>query len=214
METLLPFQSTLPERLSRIGENYRWFLAAGIAFILAGFVALNWPINSTVALTYAIGILFAVSGVVHAVQAIRLRKEETGIGWQICLSAIGFAAGALMLKYPMSGLLGVGMTLTFYFLIGAVIKGVVAFGMQPLSGWGWVLTSAIASFVLGAYMIATFPLSALWVPGLLLGLDFIVHGSSLVGFSFRLKNVHRRIAGLGEHIDRTSEQVESTRRAA
>lgn len=200
---------TLSERLSRAGKNWAWFLAVGIVFALTGLVAINWPVNSTVALTYALGILFAVSGILNTIQAIRLRKEETGIGWQIFLSVISFSAGALMLKYPMSGLLGVAMTLTFYFFVSAAAKMVVAFGMRPISGWGWALTSAAASFIIGVYMIATFPISALWVPGLLLGLDFVVHGSSLIGFSFRLKTMHQRIVGLADRIT-----IESERKAA
>ncbi|MDR3607785.1 MAG: HdeD family acid-resistance protein [Oligoflexia bacterium] len=187
----------MPEQLSRLGQNWGWFLAAGISFIVFGIAALTWPVTSTLGLTFALGALFTVSGVVNIIQSIRLRKE-TGNGWHVLQAVTALAAGLLILRYPASGMLGIAIAMTFYFFVSAAAKGVIAFGMRPLAGWGWALASAIASFILGAYMIATFPISALWVPGLLLGIDFIFHGSSLIGFSSDLKNVHRKLRQIGE----------------
>jgi hypothetical protein len=39
-------------------------------------------------------------------------------------------------------------------------------------------------------MIATFPISALWVPGALLGIEFVIYGISMIGFSFGLRRLH------------------------
>ncbi len=170
----------------QMGRNWGWFLAAGIAFCLAGLAAFLWPVASTLSLAFALGVFFTVGGAIALIQAFRLRGES-GNGWRAFHGIAALVAGILMLRYPAGGMLGVAIAMTFYFLVSAAAKGVIALGMRPEQGWGWAMASAVASLCLGIYMIATFPVSALWVPGFLLGLDFAVHGSSLIGFSLTLR---------------------------
>ena len=59
-----------------------------------------------------------------------------------------------------------------------------------------VVTLTSAAPLLGARlagMLATFPVSALWIPGVILGIEFVVHGCSLMGFSLDLRKVHREV---------------------
>lgn len=183
---------TLPEQLAQMGRKWGWFLIAGLANIILGIVAFSLPINSTIGLTFALGILFVVGGSLQVIHTIQLRNE-VGNGWRMFHAAIGMVAGVLMLRYPGAGMIGVAIAMTFYFFVSAAAKTVLALGLRPHRGWGWAFASAVASFCLGAYIIATFPVSALWVPGFLLGIDLVILGLSLVGFSFDLKNVHGNI---------------------
>jgi len=182
----------LPEQLDRLARGWGWFLAAGIAYIILGVIAYGWPVASTVTLTFFLGMILIVGGIVHAIEAVRL-KGETGSGSRAFQAVVGFAAGVLMLRYPGTGMMGITLALAFYFFSSAGTKGVVAFGMRPHKGWGWALFSAAVSFALGVYILASFPTSALWVPGFLLGVEFVVYGASLIGFSLNLKNVHGRV---------------------
>jgi len=185
--------SDLPEHLGRMGRNWGWVLVAGVAYIVIGIFAFNWPISSTIGLTFALGVLFVVTGIVQGIHSIQFRKEA-GIGWRIFQTVAALAAGILMLRFPGAGMLGVAIAMTFYFFVSAAAKGVLSMGMYPHKGWGWALTSAVASFLLGFYIMSTFPISALWVPGVILGIDLVVMGISLIGFSFSLKKVHQRIS--------------------
>jgi uncharacterized membrane protein HdeD (DUF308 family) len=103
---------------------------------------------------------------------------------------VALAAGIVILRFPDAGMLGIAIVLTFYFTMSAAAKWVLALGMRPHRGWIWAFLSATASFLLGMYIIMTFPFSALWLPGFLLGIDLIILGSSLIGFSFNLKKLH------------------------
>lgn len=202
--------SSIPQsmrnQVAQVGRNWGWLLAAGVCFIALGVTAYMWPVDSTVSLTFALGVLFVIGGVVRIFQAIQLRKE-IGTGWRVFDAFLALAAGVLLLRYPQSGVLGVAITMIFFFFMSAVTKSAVAFATRPLPGSGWAFVSAIASFALGIYMIATFPVSALWVPGALLGIEFVIYGASLIGISFNLKKLHREI---GQEVGRPTE----TRRAA
>jgi uncharacterized membrane protein HdeD (DUF308 family) len=198
--------SSLRDDLGRIGKNWGWITGVGVSFIILGVVAYVWPVVSTVALTLALGWFFVVGGIVRIAQAIQLRNE-IGTGWRVFDAILSLAAGVLLLRYPGGGMFAVAIAMTFFFFMSAVSKATVAFAMRPLPGSGWAFVSAIASLALGIYMIATFPISALWVPGALLGIDFIIYGVSLIGVSFNLRNLHREI-------DQTVSKPTDTRRAA
>jgi uncharacterized membrane protein HdeD (DUF308 family) len=181
-----------PEQLTPLGRHWAWVLTAGLAYITLGIVALSWPITSTVSLTFVLGALFVAIGLLQTIHCIRL-GAAAGNGWRIFQALAALVAGGLILRYPEAGMLGIAITMAFYFFVSAAAKGAIAWDLRPHSGWGWQFTSAVASFFLGAFIIATFPFSAIWVPGIILGIDLIVMGASLVGFSVDLKNVQGAI---------------------
>lgn len=179
---------------SEFGKNWGWVLAAGIGYVIIGLIAFRWPVSSTVGLTFVLGVIFLVAGIVQGIHAFQIRKEA-GTFWRLLESIAALAAGILMLRYPAAGMLGITIVLAFYFLVGAATKFVLAFDMRPLKGWVWVLLSAASSLILGIYILAAFPVSALWVPGFILGVDLVIEGLSLTRISFDLKNFHQRLEG-------------------
>lgn len=201
----LPVVSTLHKELARLGKGWGWLFASGIGFVLLGIAAYLWPVASTVTLTLAMGWLLVIGGFVRIIQFFELRKY-VGTGWRAFDALLSLAAGVLILRYPGGGMLAIAIAMIFFFFMSAVTQGSVALATRPLPGSGWAFMSAIVSFALGIYMIATFPISALWVPGLLLGIDFFVHGISLMGISARLRKMHHEMKPIERPIE--------TRRAA
>jgi uncharacterized membrane protein HdeD (DUF308 family) len=48
------------------------------------------------------------------------------------------------------------------------------------SSWGWVLASGISDLILAAIIILGWPISAVWVLGLLVGVNLITSGWAIV----------------------------------
>ena len=75
-------------------------------------------------------------------------------------------------------------TLTFllaaYFVATGVVKAVAAFQLRPIGGWAWALASAAASILLGLVVFSGFPGSATWAIGLLVGIDLLFYGMTLL----------------------------------
>jgi uncharacterized membrane protein HdeD (DUF308 family) len=61
------------------------------------------------------------------------------------------------------------------------VKAVAAFQLRPVRGWGWALASAVASIVLGLIVFSGWPGTALWVLGLMVGIDLLFYGWALLG---------------------------------
>jgi uncharacterized membrane protein HdeD (DUF308 family) len=192
-----------------LGLSPGWMLAGGVITVVLGVIAFRSPVASSLGVTIAIGALLLADGVVRLVHAIRERRHQTGSS-RFFLAIVSIIAGGLVLFYPGAGLLGVAVALSFYFFATAGSQWVLASAMGPNSGRGWVIASSIASFALGVYIIANFPLSALWVPGMLLGIELVIMGASMIGVSFRLRRFEKGVEEIHERIEKPPEE----RRAA
>jgi uncharacterized membrane protein HdeD (DUF308 family) len=49
--------------------------------------------------------------------------------------------------------------------------------VRPLAGWGWLIAGGLGSMVVGVILLIGWPATALWVTGLLLGINLVFTGS-------------------------------------
>lgn len=174
----------------RLGRSWGWVLAGGLASILLGIIALSLPVATSLGLTLALGVILVVSGLILLVQAVRLRSEY-GSGARFLQAAIALLIGALMLRFPDGGLMGIALALSFYFFLRAAVEWMFSAFFVPGRGRFWGYLGAALSFVLGLFIVFTFPFSALWVPGTLLGVDLIFSGAMTVAIAMALKKAQR-----------------------
>lgn len=175
-------------------QNWGWILAVGIALVLLGVFAFAWPVVSTLSLVYYLGASFIAIGLIVGFQSVMFISEP-GSGWHLLHAAVAVIAGILIFRYPGAGIVSVAMMLTFYFLMTAGAKAMLAYSMGSKRGTGLLYVSAACSFLLAVYILATFPVSALWVPGFIFGVDLIFYGAALIGTSFDIKHLARKFDG-------------------
>jgi uncharacterized membrane protein HdeD (DUF308 family) len=73
--------------------------------------------------------------------------------------------------------------LTLFFAIEGGVKVYLAFMMRPLARWGWVFISGFTSLLLAIIVWAGWPETVSWVLGLLVGINMIFLGWSLLSIS-------------------------------
>jgi uncharacterized membrane protein HdeD (DUF308 family) len=178
-------------RLRELAGSWRWMLAFGIIITLVGFFAVFSPVVATLELALIIPIILAIVGVVQFTQALRLRKTQGAVS-HFFLAGVSLIAAIILFRMPAITVLGIGIALTFYFLVSGVGKALLAFDLRPQQGWGWVLTSSVLSFAFGVYMLITFPISALWIPGLLLGIEFAFFGITTMILAMEFRRLERK----------------------
>jgi uncharacterized membrane protein HdeD (DUF308 family) len=176
---------------NKIGEHWIWALTTGVLLILLGGFGLTMPVPSTVGLTFAIATLLLASGAIQLVHAVKMWKHR-GETIRFLQAFLALAGGGLIFRYPESGVLGIALVLSLYFIISAAMQVALYMSLVREPSRYWVLLSSISSFVIGVYLIATFPFSALWVPGLLVGVDLIFAGVSLIGLAISARSTHKR----------------------
>lgn len=174
------------DEMDRIGHHWLGICVTGILLILCGAAAFALPIASTLSVNFGLAALLTAGGVVWLFQAVRLRRRR-GTVVRIVQSVLAILVGGMIFKYPSGGILSVSLALSFYFFISAAAQFLLATAMRPLPGWWWGYVAAATSFLLGLYIVVTFPFSALWIPGALVGVELVVAGVSLVAFAIQLR---------------------------
>jgi uncharacterized membrane protein HdeD (DUF308 family) len=93
----------------------------------------------------------------------------------ILLAVLGLAA---MILPPLASL-AVTIFLGWMFLI----SGVAGLGLTFWERWSWLLIAGIMDLLIAAVIITGLPGSALWAVGLLVGINLLFGGASLIGMA-------------------------------
>lgn len=160
------------------------FFIEGILLIILGFLAIILPVWFTFGTELFIGALLLVSGIVQTYKLLTASKQEKGYWWLLVNAVLNIIVGILFLVYPLGGVLTLTLLLAFYFVLEGIAKLFLGFEIKPNQGWGWVIVSGIASLVLAAIIFSGWPGTALWVIGLLLGINLLFLGASLIALSY------------------------------
>ena len=179
-------QGALSEAVHR---NWKLFLIEGIVLVVLGFLAIVIPILATIAVTILIGWLFLISGVAGLITTFGAR-EAPGFWWSLLSAVLGIAAGVVLLIWPVSGAVTLTMLLIVFFTIEGVLSIMYALEhKRELSGrWGWMLASGIIDFVLAVMILAGLPGTAAWALGLLVGINMLFGGASLIGMALHARS--------------------------
>jgi uncharacterized membrane protein HdeD (DUF308 family) len=82
------------------------------------------------------------------------------------------------------------MTLTlilgFFFIFDGILKIYTSSRLKPIGYWKWVLVSGITSLILAFLILVSWPTESPWVLGVLVGINFLSTGLTMLGFLWSL----------------------------
>ena len=163
-----------------IHAHWKLFLAQGIVMMVLGFLAVAVPFLATLAVEIFVGWLFLVAGLFRAVWVWRSRQTP-GFAWSLLTAVLAIALGLVLILRPLAGVLTLTMVLVAFFIIEGIASIVGAIEhRRHLRSWGWVLFSGIIDLLLAYLIWAGWPSSAAWAIGLLVGINMLFFGLSLV----------------------------------
>jgi uncharacterized membrane protein HdeD (DUF308 family) len=154
----------------------------GIVLILAGLLVLGDVALATLISTILIGAAAVVAGgfeIIHAFWT----KGWGGFLWQLLLGALYVAAGIVLLSQPVSGALILTYALGLLLVISGVVRIMLSIGHRESGGW-IMLLSGIVGVLAGLVVLTGFPMTGLWVLGLVLGIDLIMHGVAWFAYAW------------------------------
>ena len=179
-ETPTKDQSTDPiPGLKDVQAAWGWLLALGILWIILGTLAIIMPFAATLAVEMVFGVVFLIGGVAQLVQAFR-SKGWKGFALQVLGGLLALALGVILLFFPLQGVLTLTILLAAFFVAQGIVKIMAALRQRPASGWGWLMFSGILGIIVGVIIWAALPEAAIWVLGLLVGIELIFSGWAMV----------------------------------
>ncbi len=180
-----PEPTDFREALTRsVREHWVLYLIEGVVLIVLGLLAIAVPLLAGLAATIFLGWLFLISGIVGLVTTFRARRAP-GFWWALLSSVLALLAGAVLLWWPLQGMISLTFVLIAYFLIDGIasIMMAVEHRQGPSRGWGWLFASGVVDIVLAIMLFLGLPGTAAWAVGLLVGIDLVFGGVSLVALA-------------------------------
>lgn len=175
-----------------INREVGWSIVLSILMIMAGALAIIVPQASGIAVTILVSWLLVLCGAAHLAYAWHTRSGG-GLWWGILLGLLCIAAACCLLVQPMAGLKSLTLVLALYLFVASILEFVLAVQLRPLPGSGWLFIDAIITLILAVMIGWTWPSSALWVIGTLVGISMIFGGVARLMISLAARRVAKAI---------------------
>jgi uncharacterized membrane protein HdeD (DUF308 family) len=178
-EESMPTDKTETMIAEAIHKQRRYYILAGAILLIAGFLAIAFPFFGTLAVAIFAGWILVVSGLVELIHALTTRGAPAMM-LNVAIGLLSIGVGVMILSDPFSGALSLTLLLAALFAADGVIRILSATQIRPFAGWGWIVLNGVSSLVLAAVLLWLLPDASLYVLGILLGLDLIVAGGTLL----------------------------------
>ncbi len=183
---------TLPDDIQRlqsgmtaaVRDHWKAFLIEGIVLVILGLAAIVVPPLASLAITIFLGWMFLVSGAIQFVLTFSARQLP-GFGWSLASAVLAVAAGIVLLLWPVQGIVTLTLVVGVYFVMEGVATIMYALDhrKQLSQRWGFLVAAGIADLVVAAIIVTGLPGTASWAIGLLVGINLLFGGSSLIAMA-------------------------------
>jgi len=105
-------------------------------------------------------------------------------------AALAIAAGIILLARPVQGTLTLTIVVGAYFLAEgiATIMYALEHRRELSQRWSWLLVAGLMDILIAIIIVAGLPGSALWAIGLLVGINLMFGGASLIGMALAARH--------------------------
>ena len=182
-----PLTAYDPE-IEHMSKNWVWYLVLGIVLIILGILAFVLPISTSFAVTYILGLILLVGGLVQGVTTL---FGKMGGFWRFVGAVLYVIVGYLLLTNATVSTITIALLLAVLFLVVGVVRVFASYDMMPETGRGWVLFSGIVAMLLGLIILGLPAVSMLSIIGLLVAIDLIVLGVVTVVKSLKSRHFTR-----------------------
>jgi uncharacterized membrane protein HdeD (DUF308 family) len=169
-------------------DHWSLFLVEGIILTVLGLAAIIVPPLGGLFVTIFLGWLFLIAGIVGIIATIRA-QQAPGFGWALLSAVVAVIAGGVLLWNPFQGLVTLTYVLTAFFIVDGIFMIVLAIThRRQLSGkWEWMMVNGVVDLILAAIIISGLPGTLAWALGLIVGIDLLFGGASLVAMALEAR---------------------------
>lgn len=161
-------------------------VAIGVLLIALGMLALGGSFAAGLVTVAFLGGLLVAGGVAEMIGAFRVRSR--GFAAPFLAGLLSAIVGALVIWQPIAGLAAVTLVLSLHYLASGLFRGITAL-VDRYEHWGWDVAFGVLATLLGAYLLAAWPVSSLVLVGTLVGVELILRGAAWIAGGLTLRRV-------------------------
>ncbi len=183
-------ENPLHAEFRHLKSNWWCLLLLGVFLVVCGTLAVLFPILTNVAAMAAmivLGVVLTVSGIVTIVTAFWLGKWS-GLLIQLLVGILYVVVGMQIADAPVKAGLVMAVFVAGFFIVAGAFRAIAALVIR-FPYWGWALLNGIVTFLCGVVIYRHFPQCALWVVGLLIGLEMLFNGWTWITLAFAIRRI-------------------------
>jgi uncharacterized membrane protein HdeD (DUF308 family) len=167
-------------------------LLVGVFLVVLGVIAMATPAVAGNAVVIVIGILLLLTGGAQVFQGYREEALSRKI-MPLVLGIITAIGGIAVLLHPWIGLKVLTLIMAAFFVVEGIWKVVTSFAYRPAQGWIAMLISGLLALVLAFLIWKQWPLSEMYAVGVLVGVDLLVTGVSMIVLAWTLRSLKKAV---------------------
>ena len=176
----------VPSQLEPLRAKSGWVIALGVVYLVTGFVALGSITTATAVTVFVVGIMMLIAGIAEVINAFQVKTWGGFFAW-LLLGLLYIVAGFVTFENPVLAAVALTLLLGVALIASGIMRIALAIGMRGDSSWMWIAASGVLTLLLGVIILARWPVSGVFVLGLLLGIDLVVAGIGWITLGLHLR---------------------------
>ncbi len=167
--------------LSSIKAFFNLFLAEGIFLLILGSLVILLPRLTTFVLAMVLSFGLILLGIYKFINAIRMRHHARHSAIKAVTSVLIMLIGAYLILNPFFNIMFLTIGIGIYFILEGINCTVIAIqNRHKLKYWWATFFFSLMQFLLAFIIIFGLPYTALWTLGILIGINLVFSGISLI----------------------------------
>lgn len=154
-------------------------IGLGVLFIVLGMIGVLGQTMFSFVSINVLGIFLFAGGVLQAAHAMKSHGWKS-VGVQLVLAVLYIAAAIFTWAFPIPALEAITLWLAAIFFVTGVLRLISAFQHRHFREWFWLVLSSAISILMGVLIMNGYPASSLWLPGLLIAIELLLQGWTLL----------------------------------
>jgi uncharacterized membrane protein HdeD (DUF308 family) len=182
--------SAVTHELHHLQAHWWWFLLLGVLLAVCGTAAIVSPpltVGTSFAVTILLGVLLMVGGIATIIGAFWAGKWSAFL-IQLLVGILYLAVGFAITDKPVQGTLALTAFIALMFIVLGTFRTVAALLLR-FPQWGWALLNGVVTLLAGLIIYRNYPEDALWVIGLLVGLEMLFNGWTWIMLSMVIRQL-------------------------
>jgi uncharacterized membrane protein HdeD (DUF308 family) len=167
---------------SALGKGTTFPVGWAILLIVVGFFALALPFEAGIAIAIVVAVLVILAGIAHLAGTLAARTTGAFF-WGLLVGGAYLVAGVYLLLHPKLSLVSLTLALAALFLVEGVFHLITYFHLRRVSGSAWILFDGIVTLVLAVMIWFSWPASAVWAVGTIVGINLLMSGFTRMMYS-------------------------------
>jgi uncharacterized membrane protein HdeD (DUF308 family) len=180
----------LHREFQHLRNGWWWLFGLGVLLAVCGAAALIVPaatLGTSLIAMILLGVSLMIGGIGTIVASFYTGKGSTML-LHLLTGILYVVAGFVITDRPLQSAVMMAAFVAALFMVAGVFR-IVAAAILRFPYWGWALVNGLVTFLCGAVIYRHFSQSAIWVVGVLVGVELLLHGWNWIMLSLAIRSI-------------------------